>query len=84
MNRLVGAMSFGCKYKGCDRHPRNGNAIYRVSPKGQAFDGLCESHLRMAAAGMLYLDGGRIDTDPPDAIAAALATMRDVKKLGLG
>jgi hypothetical protein len=34
-----------CDHEGCNRGTHNGHALYRVSPKGQDFVGLCEWHL---------------------------------------
>lgn len=36
---------FGCKRKGCKKHPSKGDNILRVSPKGYPFEGLCVEHL---------------------------------------
>lgn len=37
--------NFGCARPDCDRHPQRGDTVYRVSPKGEEFVGLCEEHL---------------------------------------
>lgn len=40
------ASDFGCSFPGCDRHPRNGDTILRISAKGKGmvFVGRCEEH----------------------------------------
>lgn len=47
-NRLVpqatSPSGFGCSFPGCDRHPRKGDTILRISAKGAAFVGRCEDH----------------------------------------
>jgi hypothetical protein len=37
MNRI-------CDHEGCDRGIHSGHALYRTSPKGTPFVGLCEVH----------------------------------------
>jgi len=39
---------WGCAHPNCDAHPanpNNGGPIYRTSPKGQPWEGLCGKHL---------------------------------------
>lgn len=33
-----------CDYEGCEHGIETGHALYRVSPKGEPFVGLCEEH----------------------------------------
>ena len=33
-----------CDHEGCDRSTEDGYALHRVSPKGEAFVGLCTEH----------------------------------------
>jgi len=35
---------FGCSFTGCERHPQKGDAIFRVNPKGEPFEGRCSDH----------------------------------------
>lgn len=43
-------MSFVCQRYGCTAHPsQKGVVIYRISPKGEPFRGLCDKHIGDAA-----------------------------------
>ena len=37
-------MGYECIEPGCTKHPKDGWAIYRTSPKGEDFEGKCEEH----------------------------------------
>lgn len=36
---------WGCEEHDCERHPDQGDAIYRINPPGEAFRGRCWEHL---------------------------------------
>jgi hypothetical protein len=37
---------WGCAWPGCTEHPATGGGpIFRTSPKGEMFEGLCAKHL---------------------------------------
>lgn len=44
---------YTCQRPGCDRSPFNGWAIFRTSPKGGPFEGLCGEHYRQEFNEML-------------------------------
>lgn len=36
---------YSCSHEGCDKGPRTtGDAVFRISPKGGPFAGLCREH----------------------------------------
>lgn len=41
---LPSSPGFGCSFPGCERHPKHGDTILRISAKGAPFVGRCEDH----------------------------------------